>query len=291
MLRFELERAEPFEWRARAPGSFDPAQPATDPAAQRAVAEAAAATDAGRLGALARDERPAVRAAVARNASTPPAVLLELSLRHPDDVAANPYLPLAALEDPAWLDKLGIACLDAALRADVFPEPAALLAQLARSTSEHARAAAAPHPRLPRPQLDALRADPVPVVRAAAAENPALTRDECAALLRDPHVLVRFTALRHPSVPADVLRANASHTDAPMRGAVAANPATPPDVLADLARDAVEAVRAEVAANPASPPDALLALAADRACVREALLANPRLPAELRALLVPTHGP
>jgi hypothetical protein len=249
-------------------------------ALNRAVNEAMNEDDPERLTALARDERDRVRAAVAGNSATPPAVLRAMA----DDPAIGVRAGLA--ENPAT--------------------PPEVLARLARDPETHVRTELAKRA-LPDEVAAILVEDPERDVRIELAQNAELGAAIDARLAADADADVRgYLAGR--TEDAELIRRLAADPDPSVVDVVAMNDATPddvlaplierklpglrhsarcpPEVLAALASHDDDGVRADVAHNPRTPVEALVRLARDPSeGVRRALCGNRNVVEEVVAIL------
>lgn len=223
-----------------------------------------------------------VRTMVARRTDLSPAHVRSL-LDTGDPHAIGPLLD-HGLVGPA---NVRAVAADPALRdllAGVGNLPADVLTALARDPKPSLVAGVAQYQRLPRPLAEELCRHPDPQVRRGLARNTSLDPELLARLESDS---VAFALAANPSTPAEVvarLAANASFT---VRRAAAHRTDPPAGTYALLATDPERVVRHPVAANPAVPGQVLRSLAVDPQ-VRDALLSNPSLPAELREQLSST---
>ncbi|MCD0160949.1 hypothetical protein IHN63_06445 [Deinococcus sp. 6YEL10] len=170
------------------PPSIEPTLPADTPAAV--------------LEALARQDSPALRAAVARHPNTPPALLEALAATEPGAVLSNPALPLLRLAHPRLLLDTPRATLLALVGSPAAPD------WLRRHALTHPDAgvvaAVASHPHLTPAQLAALAGHPAWQVRSRVAARPDLRDDTLRALAADPDYGVRMYVAARPDLPHGV---------------------------------------------------------------------------------------
>ncbi len=260
-----------------------------------------------------------LREAVALNPNTPPDVLRDLLLFHPQLVVRNPALDLAVLERPdVWRALPGILCQELLRRSQVSRP---LLASLT-DHPEHEVAMAARHhvglsgevgPGWARElsgafaeactpvydrllEIVELGLAPALVMEAAAASGEfAALRAVVAGMARSAEceglagLLERAAGSRRagrlarpdPTLPSRAL-AQLARGGAWARIVAARHPNTPREDLVRLAGDALRPVRVRVARNPSTPDEIRVRLADDRdPCVRRsASLAKKRRPEE-----------
>lgn len=133
--------------------------------------------------------------AVARHPNTPRETVIRFIRRYPQAVLENPALPLYALEDPGWLERIPEHLLGKLAR-----QPQAsptFISWLLASPATSPRLAACRCPALTRQQLEQLLRDPEPSVRARVAKNPGLTAEDVALLARDSRQEVRSVVADH----------------------------------------------------------------------------------------------
>lgn len=159
-------------------------------------------TPAAVLEALARQDSPALRAAVARHPNTPPALLEALAATEPGAVLSNPALPLLRLAHPRLLLDTPRATLLALVSSPAAPD------WLRRHALTHPDAgvvaAVASHPHLTPAQLAALAGHPAWQVRSRVAARPDLGEDTLRALAADPDYGVRMYVAARPDLPHGV---------------------------------------------------------------------------------------
>ncbi len=154
------------------------------------------------LVALAEHPDAAVRAQVARHPNTPAAVLGALTADFPQEVLANPALPLLRLADPHLLRGWPDGAFHALLRRpDV---PVWVRTHLIRHARPELLIPLAQHPALQEPEVLALARHAAWLVRARIAARPDLPPDLLAALAADPDYGVRLAVASRPSLPAGV---------------------------------------------------------------------------------------
>ncbi|MFN4251584.1 hypothetical protein [Deinococcus sp.] len=164
---------------------------------------------------LARQDSPALRAAVARHPNTPPALLEALAATEPGAVLSNPALPLLRLAHPRLLLDTPRATLLALVGSPAAPD------WLRRHALTHPDAG----------------------LVAAVAGHPHLTPAQLAALAGHAAWQVRSRMVARPDLGDDILRALAADPDYGVRMYVAARPDLPPGVQAQLQQDASVFVR------------------------------------------------
>ncbi|MDR6220715.1 hypothetical protein [Deinococcus soli (ex Cha et al. 2016)] len=161
-----------------------------------------ARTPAADLADLARHPDPGVRAQVARHPNTPAAVLGALTADFPQEVLANPALPLLRLADPHLLRGWPDAAFHALLRRpDV---PVWVRTHLIRHARPELLIPLAQHPCLQEPEVLILARHAAWLVRARIAARPVLPPGLLAALAADPDYGVRLAVASRPSLPAGV---------------------------------------------------------------------------------------
>lgn len=256
--------------------------------------------DAERVGLLAHDPSPGIRAAVAaRRAGAPPPSHLA------DD--EHPAVRLAIARNPTYSESLSHLTSDPyeSVRRAVAAHPTTGTAKeaLLHDTSRRVRKALAANEKAEARLLELLLTDPDASVRAAAAENPStpparlallralagdvwLARDERwrarnVRLEADEYAWLahsgpwgRALAAASTPVSAAALEALTSNAEDDVRALVAANESTPPEISRRLVRDPSPKVRAALAWTSPSG-DVLSELAGDPLpAVRAAVAAN-----------------
>ncbi|WP_157445158.1 hypothetical protein [Deinococcus actinosclerus] len=188
-----------------------------------------ARTPAAELTVLSSHPEAGVRAGVARHPNTPASVLGALTPDFPQEVLANPALPLLRLADPHLLRGWPDAAFHALLRRPDVP------AWVRTHLIRHGR-------------TELL----IPL-----AQHAALTEAEVLTLARHAAWLVRARIAARPALPPDLLAALAADPDYGVRLAVASRPALPAGVAALLRQDTSRFVRqvAEQTHGPATPVD------------------------------------
>jgi hypothetical protein len=257
-----------------------------------------------------------VRAAVTRNPNTPPDILFGLGTRFPDDLLANPALPLLVLEGP-HLQQLAPHLIELLGQHDSLFR---LLLDVAVGHPEsRVRRSLAADPRTPPEHLAALARDEEIWVAEAVAHNPNASPDTLMYLMGRPDAENReqlgCNIGRNPKAPPAVLEALVGWNEASVSAALseredlpavllegallvmasgekefrrraAEHPGAPPSVLEKLAEDRSVPIRRKVAERTDAPPGALLTLAGDKQePIRKLVAGHPNAPPEALALL------
>lgn len=222
-------------------------------------------TSPASLDALSRSSDRTVRRAVAKNPNVPPDTLMRLAAEFPDELFANPALPLFLLENPSLFSDMPEESLAKLVHHPSMPE--AFLLEAARHRAFYVRRAAAQNPRMPPDMLvelaekqsyfEEVAGNPStppayvarmarhewPAVRLAAAQNPSLPKESIPALANDADAKVRRAVVRGEAATVDVLYALAQSESALVRLAVAESEKTPRAILDRLASDTDAGVR------------------------------------------------
>jgi len=141
---------------------------------------------------------------VARHPNTPAPVLGALTPEFPQEVLANPALPLLRLADPHLLRGWPDAAFHALLRRPDIP--AWVRTHLIRHGQTELLIPLAQHAALTEAEILTLARHAAWLVRARIAARPALPPDLLAALATDPDYGVRLAVASRPSLPEDVAR-------------------------------------------------------------------------------------
>lgn len=163
-----------------------------------------ARTPAAELTVLSSHPEAGVRAGVARHPNTPAPVLGALTPEFPQEVLANPALPLLRLADPHLLRGWPDAAFHALLRRPDIP--AWVRTHLIRHGRTELLIPLAQHAALTEAEILTLARHAAWLVRARIAARPALPPDLLAALATDPDYGVRLAVASRPSLPEDVAR-------------------------------------------------------------------------------------
>lgn len=167
---------------------------------------------------LADSPDPATRRAVAAHPNTPAPVLGRLGAEFPDEVLANPALPLLRLAEPGLLRGWPAVTLERMTAAPGVPDWLLTLA------AQHAK-------------ID---------VQLAAVTRPALPPAALQALAESPFWTIREYVARKPSLPPEVLRWLALDADYGVRLTIAGRADLPPDLRETLRRDPHPLVQAVI---------------------------------------------
>jgi hypothetical protein len=254
-------------------------------------------------------DRRAALAAVASNPNTPPGLLLSLADDHPEEVSANPVLPLLLLEDPALFTSAPVNGLCRLLAQPATPRDWFALA--ARHANHHVRRAVAAsrwapgdvllrllddgsewviltlaaNPATPPAALVSLGRSALADTKAvrqrvflfrALAANPATPLDLLESLAEDPALLTDVAS--NSALPAPLVEELASHEAPEVRAALAARADLPPRLVRRFAADAHPSVRAALARHAADPALLTRLALAPEGLVRRALIDNPHTP-------------
>jgi hypothetical protein len=240
----------------------------TDNQARYAIA-AHANVHPGTLNEMSLDEGAGVRAAAARNTSTPSETLHRMveSERNSDvrtSLSQNPKTPAADLESMSrgsGFTMAGVA------RNPSTPEAALRRLSTDTLTDNHVRAQVAANPSAPVDVISQLAAEPDGWVRKHAAGNPSLPSPWLRALSDDGDNQVRRAAAGNPNAAPAVLAGLSRDDEVGVRAAAAGNTNTESADLERMARDESHWVRKNVAGNAATRPEVVHLLAQEEGVV------------------------
>lgn len=218
-------------------------------------------TSSAELAELAESGDPAVRLAVAGNASASEEALLSLA------TDGDAPVKLALLERPELPEEVFSRLRtdeDPAVRLTVARHPALPTTQaleVASSGDVHSKLALLDRPALDGEALDVLGRDPSPAVRAAVVGRSDVSIELLEQLALDPEPAVRAAVAAHPETPPPTLYRLIEGEEPEVRLAVAANPQIDPKTVSELSRDPDARARRRIAGNPATPLPVLNSLA------------------------------
>jgi hypothetical protein len=251
---------------------------------------------------------PALIELIASNPNIPPDLLRVFCRRHPNEILANPSLPLIFLENPGFLHELEPDVLMALLSHPSCPTE--YLEVASTHSSFIVRKFVAANLRTPIAILLQLSQDPFTVIMVA--KNPMTPTSLIVELAEGEDGEVRRQAILHPSMPKERLRLlqqasgsltlnspfgpllgvehdslrTLSHGGLYARQLAARHPDTPIECLEQLAQDKDEQLRIYLAGNPSLIPSLAALLATDEErTVRTCIACHASLPEQSMKLL------